>query len=219
MGRFLQKIGVIAVFCIVLSGFAALAYVLYQRNNPEAKLIDLLLDDNKRVAQAFFSPDDDIRSILLDLVHVEKKRMLIAIYTLTDKKIAYELINARKRGVVIECVVDSGYGHDRYSKIALLAQNNIPIWVYQSDEGRNASLMHDKFCVFESNIEGRSMVWTGSFNFTVRAHERNQENVVVLDNKRIVEKFIKQFKLLKERSLLINGKATEETGEMAPDYA
>ena len=39
----------------------------------------------------------------------------------------------------------------------------------------------------------------------MRAHERNQENIVVLDNTHIVERFVAQFEILKKRSIMING--------------
>ena len=80
------------------------------------------------------------------------------------------------------------------SKIAQLANESIPVWIYQSStDNRESSLMHNKFCIFENNVEHHSIVWTGSFNFTMRAYERNQENVVVLDNPHIIEKFKAQF--------------------------
>ena len=190
----------------VLGAFAALAYIVSQHENPEVKLAKLLIDDENHVAQAFFSPDDELKSLLITLIDAEKKSIKIAIYTFTDKMISKALMRAHERGIAIECVVDPAYGNDRYSKIAHIANKGIPVWVYQSSlEERASSLMHNKFALFEDNIGHHSLIWTGSFNFTVRADERNQENVVILDNKRIIEKFANQFEVLKKRSLLING--------------
>lgn len=204
MKNVLQKAALIFVFCTVLGGFGLLSYVIYKHNNPEIDLAAMLIDDKKQIAQAFFSPDDDMRNLLVALINAEKKSIAVAIYTLTDKVIAQAFIRAHKRGVKVQCVADPGYGDDRYSKIAQLANESIPVWIYQSSSNnRESSLMHNKFCIFEDNVEHHSIVWTGSFNFTVRAYERNQENVVVLDNERIVEKFKAQFELLKKRSLSI----------------
>ncbi len=205
MKNILQKIALVGLFCAVLGAFAALAFVLSGNEDTEAKLAKVLLDDENKIAQAFFSPDDELKNLLIGLIDVEKKSIAIAIYTLTDKDITRALKHAYERGVTIEFVVDPGYGNDRYSKIDQLANEGIPIWVYQSSsDERSSSLMHNKFAIFEDSIDHHSLVWTGSFNFTVRAHERNQENVVILDNKRIVKRFINQFDVLKKRSLLIN---------------
>ena len=107
----------------------ALAYFVFQDRDDEACLVRLLLNDEKHVAQAFFSPDDQVREPLLSLIALEKKGISVAIYTLTDKKIANALIQASRRGIRVECVVDRSYGTDRYSKVDQLANAAIPVWV------------------------------------------------------------------------------------------
>lgn len=205
MSGIARKLSFIGVFFIVLAAFASIAYVLYQSQDPETRLIKLLVDDTKTITKAFFSPDDKVATMLIDLINAERKRIVVAIYTFTYKDIAQALVNAHNRGIQVEVVADHGYGNDRYSKIPLLANNKIPIWIYQTQSGdRDASLMHNKFCVFEDNILHKSLVWTGSYNFTVRASTRNQENVILLDNRKIVDQYLEHFEILKTRCLLIN---------------
>jgi phosphatidylserine/phosphatidylglycerophosphate/cardiolipin synthase-like enzyme len=67
--------------------------------------------------------------------------------------------------------------------------------------------MHNKFIVFESNLFGRSILWTGSFNFTHSARLRNQENILVLDEPAIVERYRKQFAVIKTRCRQYNQNA------------
>ncbi len=59
--------------------------------------------------------------------------------------------------------------------------------------------MHHKFALFTNNA-GKSIVWTGSYNFTKAANEANQENVIVIADNKIFDQFSNQFKRLKERS-------------------
>jgi phosphatidylserine/phosphatidylglycerophosphate/cardiolipin synthase-like enzyme len=206
MTSIIRKLAFIGVFFIVLAAFASIAYVLYQSQDPETRLTKLLVDDTNTIMKAFFSPDDRLATTLIDLINAEKKRIVVAIYTFTYKDIAQALVDAHHRGVQVEVVADHGYGNDRYSKIPLLANNKIPVWSYQTKSGdRDASLMHNKFCVFEDNILHKAIVWTGSYNFTVRATTRNQENVIVLDNRKIVDQYLEHFEILKTRCLLING--------------
>lgn len=201
--KLLKKLAQALIFVSIFSFFCVFTYVIHSFNNLEINLQKLLVCNN-RICKAFFSPDDNLQSILINLIKCEKKRLLIAIYTITQKEIAQELINAFARGVKIECVVDKSYGSDRFSKVSQLANKHIPIWVYQSDEIDNG-LMHNKFCIFEENVCGKSILWTGSYNFTNRANKSNQENVVIFDDTQLIEKFLNQFEVLKNRAVLISG--------------
>ena len=57
---------------------------------------------NDGVKSAYFSPDDDVRSVLLYLIAQETKSIRIAMFTFTEKKLAQALIDARARGVEVE---------------------------------------------------------------------------------------------------------------------
>jgi phosphatidylserine/phosphatidylglycerophosphate/cardiolipin synthase-like enzyme len=60
--------------------------------------------------------------------------------------------------------------------------------------------MHHKFVIFGNNIGGKSLLWTGSYNFTKSATMNNQENVLVLDEIHLIEKYGRQFELIKQRT-------------------
>jgi phosphatidylserine/phosphatidylglycerophosphate/cardiolipin synthase-like enzyme len=206
MIKSIQRLALVGVFFSVLAGFGIVAYVIRQSQDTQAKILASLVGKDGHVAKAFFSPDDAIKPLLIGLIEAERKRILVAIYTFTEKDIAQALVDAHDRGVSIEVVADRSYGSDRYSKIPLLANSHIPVWIYQSDvDERKSSLLHHKFCIFEDTVDHKALLWTGSYNFTQRATLRNQENVVVLDNVNMIEQFKQQFEKLKARSLLISG--------------
>jgi len=206
--NFFKRFFYIIVFFSIIAGFTFFSYVIQQANDPCIYLEKVLLDSDQKVLKSFFAPDDDIRSVLISLIKAEQESICIAIYWKTQKDIADALVEAYERGVKIEIIADRGYGSDRYSKIPHLANNKIPVWVFQTDIKTNA-LMHNKFVIFK-NILGRSLVWTGSYNFTNRANDSNQENVIVLDDKNIVESFSNQFSKIKKRCVLISGKPGED---------
>lgn len=165
---------------------------------------------------AYFSPDDNIKHELIELIKKENKKILIASFRFTDKDITKELINAYSRGVFIEIVSDKGCLGFAYSKMLLLHNIGIPIYVFppftekymeynlsQVEESSRevqkviaTALMHHKFFLFEE----QEILFTGSFNFTLAANNYNQENVLIVHNKFIFEKYLKQFSLLKNRS-------------------
>jgi len=157
---------------------------------------------NNCVKSAYFSPDDDVRSVLLYLIAQETKSIRIAMFTFTEKKLAQALIDAQLRGVHVEIVVDQSNIYSAYNKLSLLYKGHVKLFVYNSSgiPKKGTSLMHNKFTLFGNNILGKSLVCTGSFNFTRAAHRSNQENVLVLDDDLLVNRYGKKFEQLKESS-------------------
>lgn len=156
------------------------------------------------IAQVFFSPDDDTRGILLDLIACERGAIYIAAFLLTDEVIAHALIEAKERGVVVQVVTDRLCCRGRHGKIGLLYNQGVNVLVYCGRYRNNknmSDIMHHKFIVFKKNLLGRSMLWTGSFNFTHSARLRNQENVLILDNTDLIDRYLKQFAVLKTRCM------------------
>jgi mitochondrial cardiolipin hydrolase len=150
--------------------------------------------------QAFFSPDDDLEALLIQLINVEKLSIKAAVFSFTNGDIAQALINAHRRGIEIEIVTDISCVRDKFNKIELLKKSGIKIFVYNP---RNSSIfnniMHNKFVLFGKNIGGKSLLWTGSFNFTKSAKMYNQENIIVVDEIHLIERYRKQFAILKQR--------------------
>ncbi len=159
-------------------------------------------NSRKRV---LFSPDDDLRTELIALINAERKSIKIAIFTFTDKQVAQAILDAHARGVAVELVADSAYLRDQYSKIALLRSHKIPVFTYnphyknlEGNKQELLSIMHHKFVIFGGGGQ-QPVVWTGSFNFTRSATMRNQENVVILDDEYVIERYSQQFERLKHR--------------------
>lgn len=205
----IRKISVAIAFLTTLAAFAVVAYVI---SKQDVYRLESQLIVNGTVAQAYFSPEDDLRSLLILLIEAEQESIRFAIYTFTDKSIAQALIRAAQRGILIEGIVDRSYGQSRYSKVCMLANAHLPIWVYQTAANeRNAGLMHNKFCLFGKNISGKQLLWTGSYNFTNRASCKNQENVVILDDPSIIATFSNYFARLTSYSLQISGPTKHQT--------
>lgn len=153
-------------------------------------------------SSVFFSPDDDTRTCLLDFINQEKRCIHIAVFIFTDKHIANALVNAYNRGVAVEVVTDPTCVKDRHNKIGLLCDAGIPVFVYNAQHTTEgySSIMHHKFIVFCNTKDNHPLLWTGSLNLTKSACDNNQENVVISNDITMIEKFEKQFELLKSRS-------------------
>lgn len=168
----------------------------YHRDQCIAYTQKKLLVPGKKVKQVFFVPDEDIKVLLLGLIHMSKPRtkIRVAVYQLTDKDIVEALIEAHRRGVAIEVIVDKSCVSSRYEKITALRKLRIPVHVYG---GKYYSIMHNKFFVFDNTLSGRSIVFTGSANATVGGTTRNEENVWIVENKKITDQYKKKFDTLK----------------------
>lgn len=163
-------------------------------------------DQTDEVHEAFFSPDDDLQKKLISYIKEEQTAIYLAIFSFTDKEIAQALCEAKKRGVHIEIVVDTGCLSDRFGKISRLRDAGITVYVYDPTQSAKhgaaySNIMHNKFAIFMRNKNNKTLVWTGSFNFTKSARITNQENVVVTSEPNIVAKFKQQFNVLKCRTL------------------
>lgn len=154
-----------------------------------------------RITQAFFAPDDNVQQILIELIDHEKKAIKMAMFMLTDADVARALVRAQQRGVKVELVADKTGMEDRFGRIDILKEGKVAIFVYATTPSKKtwSNIMHNKFIVFAHNVLDKSLVWTGSLNLTKSARISNQENVVVLDDAHVVDRYTQQFERIKER--------------------
>lgn len=149
--------------------------------------------------EILFSPDDKPTEKLVTLLDDAKKEILVAIYMLTEPRIVKAIINAKKRGVLVEVITDKISTESSYGKANMLSQNTIDVFVYEplKNNKRNDTpgIMHNKFAVIDNQV------WTGSFNWTFSANWKNQENVMITDDKKAVARYKEHFIKLKTRCL------------------
>lgn len=177
--------------------------------------------DNKD--QAYSS---NLTEKLISLISSAKQRIYIAIYMLTDAKIATAITNAKKNlpNLDIQILVDDALVQSPFGKTDFLVNNNISVYAYDFSKFQQAKLkntkindnslkhpkkksvskftkikpiMHNKYAIIDN------CVWTGSFNFTVNANRNNHENVLVTTNKKVVSHYQDNFQNLKRHANLI----------------
>lgn len=163
-------------------------------------LAELLQCHDGSLKKALFSPDDNIPQTLIQLIHNEQASIKAAVFSFTDGDIAHALVDAHRRGIDVELITDISGTRDKFNKIGILQKYGIKVHIYNPKIVTIFNnIMHNKFVLFGKNVNGKSLLWTGSFNFTKSAGMNNQENVLVLDEMHLIECYEKQFNILKER--------------------
>jgi mitochondrial cardiolipin hydrolase len=136
--------------------------------------------------KVFFSPGPEIEQTIYHLLQNAKSSILLCIFTITDARLAEELIKCHKNGVKVKIITDDDKTKDHGSEIATLEKAGIPVKI---DHSRYH--MHNKFGI----IDGR-VAMTGSFNWTYTASEHNQENLLTTTNFDIVRQYQDEFNRL-----------------------
>jgi phosphatidylserine/phosphatidylglycerophosphate/cardiolipin synthase-like enzyme len=131
------------------------------------------------VVQACFSPQGKCSSHIRREIDQASKELLVAVYAFTNDDLAGALVAAKKRGVIVQVVIDKDFDtRTDHSKGKYFEANKIPLRRLsgsktQSHE-RDAGLMHQKFAVID-----RRIVFTGSYNWTHSAENANDENLLI----------------------------------------
>lgn len=152
------------------------------------------------VVQACFSPQGKCSAHILREIDAAKKELLVAVYAFTSDDLAAALVQARKRGVAVQVVIDREFDRaNENSRGKLLETQKIPVrrlsGMITKTAEKDAGLMHQKFAVID-----RRIVFTGSYNWTHSAENRNDENLLIFhDAHPLAEEYRKTFIQLWER--------------------
>ncbi|GFE56805.1 phospholipase D family protein [Geobacter sp. AOG1] len=145
----------------------------------------------------YFSPNGRATEAIIKEINSAKSEILVQAYSFTSTPIAKALINALKRGVKIEVVLDKSQRKQKYTSADFVAHAGIPTYI----DDKHA-IAHNKIMILD-----RSTLITGSFNFTRAAEEKNAENLlVIMGNKDLVDIYIKNFEEHNGHSEVYQGK-------------
>jgi len=133
--------------------------------------------------EVYFSLSDNPQIAIIKSINGSQAFINIAMYVFTDKEIALPLINAQKRGVKVRVYLDKSQIESSYSVSRLLVQKGIKTKI-----STNNYIMHNKFAIIDNRL-----LLTGSYNWTFSANNRNDENLLVIDDPEVIEIYQNQF--------------------------
>ena len=117
-----------------------------------------------------FSPRAGGTELVVRAISEAKQSIRVAAYSFTSTPIAKALVDAHKRGIDVQAVLDKSQKGERYTSATFLANMGVPVRI-----DSHYAIMHNKYMV----IDGKD-VQLGSFNYTKAAEEKNAENVLVI---------------------------------------
>ena len=117
-----------------------------------------------------FTPGDDCIQAIVDELDAARRSVHVQAYVLTSDPIGRALIAAKKRGLDVRVIFGSGSARGEGSEAERLLAEKVIVLV----DGFHR-YAHNKIMIID-----RSVVITGSFNFSEKAQEENAENMLII---------------------------------------
>ena len=133
--------------------------------------------------QVYFSPKGGCTDAIVKELNKAQKTVLLQAFSFTSAPIAKAILNAHKRGVKVEVILDKSQRTEKYSSATFFYNSGIPVKI----DSQHA-IAHNKVMI----IDGETVI-TGSFNFTKAAEENNAENLLVIRDRKLAERYIKNW--------------------------
>jgi phosphatidylserine/phosphatidylglycerophosphate/cardiolipin synthase-like enzyme len=142
-----------------------------------------LPQENPTTLEVCFSPHGECTSAIIKELEKANNSILVQAYSFTSVPIAEALVNAHKRGVKVEVILDKSRKAEKKSSAPFLSARGVQVKI---DATRG--IAHNKVMIIDGEI-----VITGSFNFTKRAKENNAENLLIIHDRKLAEKYVKNW--------------------------
>ncbi len=176
----------------ILSIGLVLLFCLASCSNTQAANITL----NNTPTQIYFSPDGGCTDAIVRELNKAKQEILVQAYSFTSREIAKALVDAHKRGVKTEIILDKSNRSKKYSAGDFTAHMGILTYIDSVH-----SIAHNKIMIID-----KETVITGSFNFTKAAEEHNAENLLIIKNKDLAKQYIENWNRHKTHSEVYGGR-------------
>ena len=131
---------------------------------------------NLKQNHVYFFPKqaDEAKDKIVELIANSKDTIKISMYNFSYKKFAKELVEASKKGVKIQVILDEKKVEEDDEIYKYLKKNDIKIIISKKK-------LHTKIAIFDNKI-----ALIGSLNWTKESFEENYESLLMSNNKEII---------------------------------
>lgn len=145
---------------------------------------------NNAAVQVCFSPNGGCTDAIVNAIGKAKSEILVQAYSFTSAPIAKALVDAHKRGVKVQAILDKSQRSEKYTSATFLTNVGVPTYI----DAKHA-IAHNKIMILD-----RETVITGSFNFTKAAEEKNAENLLIVKSSDLAKRYMDNWQKHKEHS-------------------
>ncbi len=146
---------------------------------PAARAIEVDIGHVPPV-EVYFSPHNGATAAIVREIDRARSEIRVQAYSFTSAPIAQALLKAHTRGIKVEVILDKSQKTGKYSSSTFLMNARIPTYI-----DAEHAIAHNKIILID-----RSVVITGSFNFTKAAEEKNAENLLIIRSAELVKPYL-----------------------------
>lgn len=134
----------------------------------------------KTILTPLFSPKDKIiTNNIIPLVETSKKYIYIPAFIITHDGLTNSLIRAKQRGVDVKIILDATNTSGKRNKLKVLRTSGIPVKVENY-----AGKVHSKSIIIDDKY-----IIAGSMNFSNSGENKNDENVLIVEDERLARHY------------------------------
>ena len=137
------------------------------------------------IMENYFCPEDNCAAKVINEIRKAKESVYFMTFSFTHEGVADALLFLDK-DIEIKGIFEKSQGGSKYSQFRRLQEFGLDVI-----KDSNPYNMHHKVFI----IDNRTVI-TGSFNPTKNGDLRNDENMIIIHDKEIAEKFLKEFNQL-----------------------
>ncbi|MDB5813857.1 MAG: phospholipase D/Transphosphatidylase [Rhodocyclales bacterium] len=141
-------------------------------------------------AEVFFSPQGGTADEVIRQIDQAHRTIRVQAYSFTHASIAKALVEAEKRGVDVQVILDRSNRTGKYSAADFTSHGGVPTYIDAAHP-----IAHNKIMI----LDGETVI-TGSFNFTKQADEKNAENLLILHSKDLAATYLENWQSHKAHS-------------------
>ncbi len=120
--------------------------------------------------QVYYSPKGGCQEAVVREVNRARQEVLVMAYSFTNDAITNALVEAKKRGLTVDILLDHSNEKERYTELDVFLKHGLDPHI-----DAEHAIAHNKIMI----IDKRTVI-TGSFNFTNQAEHENAENLLVI---------------------------------------
>ena len=134
--------------------------------------------------KVYFSPRGGATGAVVNALEAATNSVLVQAYSFTSAPIARALVDAHRRGLKVQVLLDKSQRTEKYSEADFLKNEGLKPLI-----DAEHAIAHNKIIIVDDYL-----VLTGSFNFTKAAEENNAENLLVINDPVLAKQYVENWR-------------------------